>query len=146
MRYWSRPVELLRFSRSGRRSGPHVRLLRCRQSDQHTAVIGISPIPIGRTPGFLSSAIRRLANSGAIPARDDTGTLVAALHTSGAVGPTGLGALGWRRLCTVFNQALVELCHSLAWVAKRLCTEPVWAVSCSAQQEGALKRCRLRRG
>lgn len=49
----------------------------------------------------------------------------AALHTSGAAGPSGLDALGWRRLCTAFKLASVELCHSLALVAKRLCTELV---------------------
>jgi len=47
----------------------------------------------------------------------------AALRTSGAAGPSGLDALGWRRLCTSFKSASMELCHSLASAAKRLCTE-----------------------
>ena len=49
----------------------------------------------------------------------------ATLHTSGAAGPSGLGALGWRRLCTSFKTASFKLCHSLALTAKRLCTELV---------------------
>jgi hypothetical protein len=49
----------------------------------------------------------------------------AALHTSGAAGPSGLDALGWRRLCTSYKSASLELCHSLASVARRLCTELV---------------------
>ena len=49
----------------------------------------------------------------------------AALHTNGAAGPSGLDALGWRRLCTSFKSPSSELCHSLALVAKRLCTELV---------------------
>ena len=49
----------------------------------------------------------------------------AALHTSGAAGPSGLDILGWRRLCTSFKTAFVELCHSLALAAKRLYTELV---------------------
>ena len=49
----------------------------------------------------------------------------AALHTSGAARPSGLDALGWRRLCTSFKSASLELCHSLALVTKRICTELV---------------------
>ena len=49
----------------------------------------------------------------------------AALHTSGAAGPFGIDALGWRRLCTAHKSASAELCHSLALVAKHLCTELV---------------------
>lgn len=49
----------------------------------------------------------------------------AALRTSGAAGPSGLDALGWRRLCTSFKSASLELCNSLALAARRLCTELV---------------------
>ena len=56
---------------------------------------------------------------------DATAIKSAALHTSGAAGPSGIDALGWRRLCTAHKSASVELCHSLALVAKRLCTELV---------------------
>ena len=56
------------------------------------------------------------------------GTMIrsAALQTSGAAGPSGLDAFGWRRLCTSF-----ELCHSLALTVKRLSTELVDPVSIS---------------
>ena len=47
----------------------------------------------------------------------------AALPTNGAAGPSGLNALRWRRLCTSFKSASMELCHSLTSAAKHLCTE-----------------------
>ena len=40
-----------------------------------------------------------------------------AFQTSGTAGPSGLDALGWRRLCTFFKSASTELCHSLALTA-----------------------------
>ena len=40
----------------------------------------------------------------------------------GAAGPSGLNAHCWRRLCTLFKSASHELCHSLALLARRLCT------------------------
>ncbi len=46
-----------------------------------------------------------------------------ALQVNGAAGPSGLDALCWRRLCTSFKSASLDLCQSLAHVAKRLCTE-----------------------
>ena len=46
----------------------------------------------------------------------------AALKTTGATGPSCLDAPTWRRLCTSFKSASVDLCHSLAISAKRLCT------------------------
>ena len=46
-----------------------------------------------------------------------------ALQVTGAAGPSGLDALCWRRLCTSFKSASLDLCQSLAHVAKRLCTE-----------------------
>ena len=49
----------------------------------------------------------------------------AALHTSGAAGPSGLDAISWRRLCTSFKTASQELCQSLAQTAYRLCTDLV---------------------
>ena len=54
---------------------------------------------------------------------DATTIKSAALHTSGAAGPSGLDARSWRRLCTSFKSASVELCHYLALTARRLCTE-----------------------
>ena len=62
----------------------------------------------------------------------------AALYTSGAAGPSGLDAHGWRRLCTSFKTASFELCQSLALTAKRLCTEFVDPVSIAP-----LMACRL---
>ena len=46
----------------------------------------------------------------------------AALNTKGSAGPSGLDAHCWRRLCTSFHSASWDLCHSLASLAKRLCT------------------------
>ena len=47
----------------------------------------------------------------------------AALRTNGAAGPSGIDAHSWRRLCTSFKSASNELCHSLALLARRLCTQ-----------------------
>ena len=49
---------------------------------------------------------------------------VAALHTSGSAGPSGVDAYGWRRLCTSFKSASNELCRFIAILAHRLCVEP----------------------
>ena len=38
----------------------------------------------------------------------------AALRITGAAGPSGIDARGWRRLCTSFKSAADDLCHSLA--------------------------------
>ena len=46
----------------------------------------------------------------------------AALNTKGSAGPSGLDAHYWRHLCTSFHSASWDLCHSLASLAKRLCT------------------------
>ena len=46
----------------------------------------------------------------------------AALHIFGAAGPSGIDAKGWRRLCTSFKSASSDLCHSLALMARRICT------------------------
>ena len=47
---------------------------------------------------------------------------MAALHTHGAVGPSGLDAFSWRRLCTAFGQKSNDLCSALAAVARRIST------------------------
>ena len=49
----------------------------------------------------------------------------AALQTQGSASPSGLGAYGWRRLCTSFQWASDDLCNSLALVAQHLCTSCV---------------------
>ena len=46
----------------------------------------------------------------------------AALRTSGAAGPSGIDARGWRRLCSSYKSASDDLCHSLALLTRRLCT------------------------
>ena len=46
----------------------------------------------------------------------------AALRTEGAAGPSGIDASGWKRMCTSFQSSSNELCHSLALLARRLCT------------------------
>ena len=46
----------------------------------------------------------------------------AALRTSGAAGPSGIDAHGWRRLCSSFRSASDELCSALAILARRLCS------------------------
>ena len=47
----------------------------------------------------------------------------AAKNTNGAAGPSGLDAHGWRRICCTFKEASDELCHSLALLTRRLCTQ-----------------------
>ena len=47
-----------------------------------------------------------------------------ALRSSGAAGPSGIDAYGWRRLCTSFRSS-PSLCNALAFVARRLCTSYV---------------------
>ena len=44
----------------------------------------------------------------------------AALRTDGGAGPSGVDALGWRRLCTSFGSASDGLCRSIAATARRL--------------------------
>ena len=47
------------------------------------------------------------------------------MNITGSAGPSGIDAHGWRRLCTSFKGASSELCHSLALVARRICTSYV---------------------
>ena len=49
----------------------------------------------------------------------------AALRTSGAAGPSGLNADGWRRLCSSFKSHSDNLCEVLTSFAHRICTELV---------------------
>ena len=46
----------------------------------------------------------------------------AALRITGSAGPSDIDAHGRRRLCTSFNGASIDLCNSLAGVARRTCT------------------------
>ena len=47
----------------------------------------------------------------------------AAKQTKGSAGPSGLNGHAWRRMCCSFKDASNDLCHSLALLARRLCTE-----------------------
>ena len=55
----------------------------------------------------------------------------AALRISGAAGPSGIDAKGWRRFCTSFKSASSNICHSLALMARRICTTYVDPVGLS---------------
>ena len=44
------------------------------------------------------------------------------LWIEGSAGHSGVDALGWRRLCTLFQAASSDLCHSLAPVARHIST------------------------
>ena len=54
-----------------------------------------------------------------------------ALKTTGAAGPSGVDAIGWRRFCTSFK-ASRDLCHSLASIARRPCTSYIHPSGLSA--------------
>ena len=47
------------------------------------------------------------------------------MQIHGSSGPSCLDAHAWRRLCTSFKGASIDLCNSLACVARRLCTSYV---------------------
>ena len=47
---------------------------------------------------------------------------VAALHTQGAAGSSGLDAFSWRRLCIAFRQNSNDLCKVIAAIARSICT------------------------
>ena len=47
------------------------------------------------------------------------------LRTKGAAGPSGLNSYSWRRLCTSFKMASNNLCHALALLARRICSEVI---------------------
>ena len=49
----------------------------------------------------------------------------AAKQTNGPAGPSGLNALAWRRMCCSFKEASDTLCHSLALLRRRLCSEHI---------------------
>ena len=46
----------------------------------------------------------------------------AALQVNGSAGPSGVDAMGWRRMCTAFHGASKDLCDALAAVARRIST------------------------
>ena len=56
----------------------------------------------------------------------------AANKTQGAAGPSGVDAYAWRRFCSSFKSASVDLCNAMAALARRLCTSSVHPESLSA--------------
>ena len=75
-----------------------------------------------------------------------TGPLIrtTALRTEGAAGPSGIDALGWRRLCTSFCVASSNLCEPLAKLGRRICTmfvDPSGLAAFTACRLMALDKC-----
>ena len=56
----------------------------------------------------------------------------AANKMQGAAGPSGVDAYAWRRFCSSFKSASVDLCNAMAALARRLCTSSVHPESLSA--------------
>ena len=49
----------------------------------------------------------------------------AANRRQGTAGPSGVDAYAWRRFCSSFKNAFVDLCNAMAGVARRFCTTRV---------------------
>ena len=62
----------------------------------------------------------------------------AAMRTQGAAGPSGMDAVGWRRICTAFHKESADLCEAIAAFTRRLCTHFV-----DPQSLRAFLACRL---
>ncbi|KAL5467485.1 hypothetical protein EMCRGX_G031714 [Ephydatia muelleri] len=75
--------------------------------------------------GNCKAAMRLLTDDFIFDGIDASAIKSAVLQTEGSAGPSGIDAKGWRRLCTSFHSASVELCKSLAALARRLCTSLV---------------------
>ena len=58
--------------------------------------------------------------------------LKAALRTKGAAGLAGLDAFAWRRLCSMFKSASVNLCRAMAAFARYICTSSIDSSALSA--------------
>ena len=58
--------------------------------------------------------------------------LKAALRTKGAAGLAGLDAFAWRRLCSMFKSASVNLCRAMAAFARYICTSSIDSSTLSA--------------
>ena len=95
--------------------------------DKHPA--GKPPDPSSLLPGStdldpFNSIIFESLNADAIH--------LAAMHTHGSAGPSGLDSFAWRRLCSSFGAASHDLCSALAAVGRRLCSSLVNPGSISA--------------
>ena len=51
--------------------------------------------------------------------------LKAALDTHGSSGPSGLNASAWKRMCSQYGSASLDLCSALAAVGRKLCTTEI---------------------
>ena len=56
----------------------------------------------------------------------------------GSSGPSGLDSIAWKRLCSSFKSASVDLCNSIASLTRRLCSSYV-----DPQGISSLTACRL---
>ena len=53
---------------------------------------------------------------------DAASILSAALHTTGAAGPSGADAMWWYRFCSTYGQKSIYLCRTIADFVKKICT------------------------
>ena len=75
-----------------------------------------------------------------------TGSLIrsVSLRTEGSAGPSKLDAKCWRCICTSFHGASIEICNTLAAIAKRLCSSyvnPSGLIAFTASRLIALDKC-----
>ena len=104
----------------------------------------ISKHPIGQPIHPSAFCHFLLQNCQVILSLDGASIRAAALHTNGSAGPSGLDALGWRRLCTSFQRASTDLCNSLTLVARKICTtyvDPQSIAALTANRPIALDKC-----
>ena len=69
---------------------------------------------------------------------DCASILKSALHTDGGAGPSGLNAYAWKRMCSFFQKASLDICAALALTARRISSSYV-----DAQSLKPLTLCRL---
>ena len=63
----------------------------------------------------------------------------AVLKCRGGVGPSGLDAAAWQRMCTAFKGRSHDLCNAVALLVRRICTEEI-----STASMPAFTACRLK--
>ena len=79
--------------------------------------------PVSTNALYNTTTEPSVAHPVVFEAIEATAIKTAALRTEGAASPSGIDARGWRRLCASFHSASTDLRHSLALLAKRLCSE-----------------------
>ena len=70
--------------------------------------------------------------------------LEAALHTEGSAGPSGLDAYAWKRMCSSFQKASMDLCAAVAMTARRIASafvDPGPLIPLTACRLVALDKC-----